>query len=235
MKQLTNHKPKHLINLLGKPFLFYLLKNLSQAGYNEVILVVGYQSAKFGEFLENYQKKLPSAIKITLLDQFKICGENKYGTLLPLKCVKDLVGKENFLMVCGDNLYSVNDLRSFNCDDRYCYIGGFVSEHPEKYGVLVSNNGFLTEIIEKPAKFVGNLINAGLYKFTPEIFEKVPQVKLSSRGEYELTDAVSLLAKEGKVKIKRIKEFWFDFGNPADIIKLSRFLEKKSKNGDLAN
>jgi bifunctional UDP-N-acetylglucosamine pyrophosphorylase/glucosamine-1-phosphate N-acetyltransferase len=73
---------------------------------------------------------------------------------------------------------------------------------------------------------VGNLINTGLYKFTPEIFNKVSKIKKSPRGEYEITDAITLLAEEKKVKVKKIDDHWLDFGNPGDIVKLFRFLKK---------
>ena len=68
-----------------------------------------------------------------------------------------------------------------------------------------------------------------MYKFTPEIFDKIFQIEKSSRGEYEITDAISLLAKEKKVKVKKLNDFWMDFGRPEDIIKISRFLNSKCK------
>ena len=220
MLHLTNNKSKVLINVRKRPFLFYVLKNLQKAGFSDIIIVVGYKQEKFREFLRNF------GFKAKLVNQFEILGEEEYGTLCPLKCIKDIVGKENFLMLCGDNLYSVKDLKNFNIADNLNYIAGLRHKHPEKYGVLVSKNGFLEQIVEKPKKFVGDLINTGLYKFTPEIFEKIPQIHLSPRGEYELTDAISLLASERKVKIKEIEDYWLDFGNPGDIIKMCRFLKE---------
>lgn len=222
MLHLTRNKSKHLIKVEKKPFLAYLLNNLIKAGYKELILVIGYKDEIIKEFLEKYNYKY----KIKIVNQFEILGKKEYGTLCPLKCVNNIVGKENFLAVYGDNLYSVKDLKAFNIDDNYNYVAGFIHKKPEKYGVLVSDNGFLKKIIEKPKKYVGNLINTGLYKFTPEIFEEISKVKLSPRGEYELTDAITLLAKKKKVKIKKIKDYWLDFGNPADIMKLSQFFKK---------
>jgi len=221
MLHLTRKKSKHLINVLKKPFLTYLLDNILKAGYDDLILVIGYKKEKWEEFLKKYKYNLK------VVNQFEILGgkEKEYGTACPLKCVKDVVGKENFLMVCGDNLYSPEDLENFNIDDDYDYIAGFPHQNPEKYGVLYLENDFLKEIVEKPKEPLGNLINTGLYKFTPEIFEKISEIKLSPRGEYELTDAINLLAKKKKVKVKEIEDYWLDFGNPADIIKLSRFFK----------
>ncbi len=220
MLHLTNKKSKHLINIQKKPFLAYLLDNLLEAGYKELILVIGYKERMMREFLRKYN------YKVKIINQFQVLGKKEYGTLCPLKCVKNTIGKENFLAVYGDNLYSVKDLKAFNINDNCNYVAGFFHSQPQKYGILIPKDGFLKKIVEKPKKQVGNLINTGLYKFTPEIFDKVSQVKLSPRGEYELTDALSLLAKENKVKIKKIKDYWLDFGNPADILKFYRFLKK---------
>lgn len=220
MLHLTKNRPKQLIKILSAPFLTYLLDNLLEAGYKELILVIGYKKEEIRDFLKR------SKYKACLVDQFEVLGKKEYGTACALKCVKDIVGKENFLMVYGDNLYSIKDLKSFNIKDRYSYVAGFLHSKPEKYGVLKVKDGFLKKIIEKPRKHVGNLINTGLYKFTPEIFDKVYRIDISERGEYELTDAINLLAKEEKVKVKEIQDYWLDFGNPADVIRVSQFLKK---------
>lgn len=226
MKHLSKNKSKHLICVEHKPFLAYLLDNLTKAGYSEFILVVGFRADLMDEFLKKYN------YKATVVNQFEILGpkEKEYGTLCPIKCVKDIVGDESFLAVYGDSLYSVKDLKSMNIDDEYTYVAGLQHAHPEKYGVLLTDDGFLKEIVEKPKEYIGNLINSGLYKFTKDVFDKIPQVTLSPRGEYELTDAITLLAKEHKVKVKKIEDEWLDFGNPGDVIKLSRFLKDCQKN-----
>ncbi len=228
MLRLTNNKPKHLINVCKRPFLAYLLDNLFEAGYKDIILVVGYKEDLMKKFLEGYKSSIKDPKKIiTLVSQYEILGskEKEYGTACPVKCVKDAVGDESFVFLYGDNLYSIEDLRKMNRDDEYCYVAGIENENPEKYGVLITEGGFLKEIIEKPKEYVGNLINTGLYKFTPDIFKKLPQIKKSSRGEFEITDAVSLLAKEKKVKVKKIEDYWKDFGNPGDVIKISKLFK----------
>ena len=225
MRHLSRNKSKHLIKIQKKPFLGYLLDNLLKAGYKELILVVGYKEEIIREFLKEY------GYKAIVVNQFEILGgrEKIYGTACPLKCVKDIIGREHFLFVCGDNLFSVEDIKAMKVEGKYNYIAGFYHQRPEKYGVLITDNGFLKKIVEKPKKYVGNLINAGLYKFTPEVFDKVSKIRKSVRGEYEITDVINLLAKQGKVKVKKIKDYWIDFGSPADIIRFSQFL-KTSKN-----
>ena len=231
MLHLTNNKPKHLINVQQRPFLSYLLDNLFRAEYRDITLVVGYKGELVEEFIKQYTPPVGGEFKIKFISQYEILGpkEKEYGTACPLKCVKEIVKDKSFIFLCGDNLYSVEDLKAMNVDDEYSYVAGLEHDHPEKYGVLITDNGFLKEIKEKPKEFYGNLINAGMYKFTPDVFEKISQIKKSPRGEYEITDVISLLAKNKKVKVIKIKDYWLDFGNPGDIIKLSKFIKNGSR------
>lgn len=234
MLELSKDKSKHLIEVEERPFLAYLLDNIYQAGYREIILVVGFKAEMIEQFVNEY-KKNKEGLDIKIVSQFEILGskEKEYGTACPIKCVKDLIKNENFISLCGDNFYTVDDLKLMNINDNFCYVAGLERSNPEKFGVLIparsaggeDGEDFLEKIIEKPKEFVGSLINTSLYKFTPEIFDKVFQIEKSERGEYEITDAISLLAKGKKVKIKKINDFWMDFGKPEDIKKFANFLQ----------
>lgn len=224
MLDLSKDKPKHLIEVKGKPFLYYLLDNLKKAGFEEIIMVVGYKKEFMEDFLANYNNDF----NITLVNQFDILGEDRYGTACPLEATKDLLQGESFLAVYGDNLYSVEDLRNLNIDDDYSYVAGLPHETPENYGVLQVENDLLKKIVEKPKKPVGNLINTGLYKFTPDVFDHLSEIDLSPRGEYELTDVINILAEQNKVKTLGLKGMWLDFGRPEDIKKVEKYLDDKN-------
>jgi len=242
MLELSKDKSKHLIEVKKRPFLAYVLDRLIAAGYYDIILVVGFGAQLMEDFAKNYiASAKKDGLKIETVDQHKILGPKSkiYGTACPLMCVKDKIGKKNFIYLYGDNLFSERDLKSMNIDDEFCYIAGLKHENPEKYGVLIRDGeDFLDKIIEKPspAKIyelnLGGqeslLINAGLYKFTPDVFGKLDKIEKSPRGEYEVTDAISLLAKEKKVKIKQIEDYWLDFGNPNDIEKVEKFLNENN-------
>ena len=235
MLHLTANKSKHLIEVQKRPFLAYLLDNLFLAGYRDLILVVGYKEELIKYFIEKYNPPLkslrPSQYKIRMVSQYEILGPKSviYGTACPLMAVKDILKNNQFVYLCGDNLYSAEDLRAMNSSGQDCFIAGIYKNNPERYGVLKEEKGLLIEIKEKPKEYVGNLVNTGLYKFTPEVFGKLDKIKKSPRGEYEITDVINLLARQKKVRVKIIKDFWMDFGNPADIIQLSYFLKSFKK------
>jgi bifunctional UDP-N-acetylglucosamine pyrophosphorylase/glucosamine-1-phosphate N-acetyltransferase len=228
MLSLSKDKPKHLIEINDKPFLSYLLDNIFLAGYKDITLVVGYMPEAMESFRDNYIPPVKGDFELKIVNQFEHFNfDDKSGTAVPLMCVKNI--NEQFLYISGDNFYSVEDLRAININDDYNYVSGVVNKHPENFGVLSSEGEFLTKIVEKPKEFVGSRVNASLYKFTPEIFEKINKIEKSPRGEYEITDAVTVLAKEKKVKINNIKGFWMDFGRPEDIEKLSNFINADNK------
>ena len=161
MLHLSKDKPKHLIEVNGRPFLAYVLDNLFLAGYRDVILVVGYKKELMDDFKSNYTAPGKEKFEISFVNQFEILGpkEKIYGTACPLMCVKDI--NEQFLYICGDNFYSIEDLRGINIDNDYNYVAGAVSDHPENFGVLVEEGEFLKEIKEKYIpiiKYISNRI-----------------------------------------------------------------------------
>jgi len=219
-KELTKDQPKHLLEVAGRPFLYYQMTDLLKAGFTEMILVVGYKAEQFEEFVNKYD--FPAQI----VNQFVKVPE-KYGTACAVLAAEDLVKEENFVSIAGDGLFLPEDIKSMMVDDDLNYIAGLSVNNPEQYGVLQTNDdGFLREIVEKPQEFVGNLVNTAFYKFTPEIFAKLKQIEKSDRGEYEIIDAINLLAKENKVKVKKVKS-WHDFGKPSDIPIIEQYLKDK--------
>ncbi len=223
MQALAKTRPKHLIEVFGKPFLYYLLTNLKAVGFQEVIMVTGYLSHQFDDFFAVYRDEFPIFCTV---NQFAMMGEDKYGTLIPLQAVKSVVDNEPFVVVMGDNLYALDDLRAFaNTEDDFNYIGGLKVDHPEQYGTLVPSKGdLLMRIDEKIEQPVSDIINAGIYKFNPDIYSVGDKIKPAKNGEYQITDAISLLAKENKVKIKLLQNYWLDFGRPEDISKVEQFI-----------
>ncbi len=216
MLPLTEKVPKVLVEINGKPFLYYVLKNLQVAGYDDIGIVVGYKKEKFQEFLKKYPE-----FKVTLIKQTQ-----QKGTGHAVMQAREFTEDEDFVVLGGDNLWSPSDLEAMLKQDNFCYVAGIKVDDPQKYGVLVAKNSGLVRIVEKPTKFVGNLINTGLYKFTPEIYQALEKIKESERGEYELTDSITLLAQQNKVYVIKVKVYWIDLGSKEDIPKVSEALKK---------
>lgn len=215
MLPLTEKVPKVLVPVRGKPFLWHVLQQFQYAGFKEFVIIAGYLNEKIKEFVMHYN------INAVVVEQ-----KEQLGTAHALMQAKRFCGKEQFVVAYGDNLYSMEDLRALTTMDFTSCIYGKEVENSQKYGVLVMNGNKLVRIVEKPSQFVGSTINVGLYKFTPEIWTALDKIDLSPRGEYELTDAVSMLALHGTVIVKELRDFWLDFGCKEDIPKLEGFLKE---------
>ena len=211
---LTEQIPKVLVEVNGKPFLWYVIETLKKVGVTELGIVVGYK----GDQIETFCAE--NGINVTIIQQ----PEQK-GTGHAVHVAQDFVGDENFVVVAGDVLSSAADLQKLNVDDDYNYVTACRVGDPSRFGVLVVEGEFLQKIVEKPTEFVGDLVNASAYKFTPEIFSALEKIGLSERGEIELTDAISLLAAEKKVKVVELQDYWFDLATKDDITKISDFVQ----------
>lgn len=225
MRPLTSDRPKPLLEISGRPFLYYALKNFKAAGIPEVIIAAGYKKEKMDEFAERYREEF----RITVVDQFAKCGAERYGTALAAACAAEAIGQDQFIYVYADHIHAPEEIKKFVIDDELTYMGVLRVEHPERYGVAkIDAAGFLERIVEKPKEPAGNLVNIGIFKFTPEIFGLVHTLEPSERGEYELTDAVQALAEKHQVKVIKIEGGFHEFTSPEDIPKAENFVKTSS-------
>ena len=200
MLPLTKTMPKVMIHANKKPFLEYLINNIRKAGFDDITVVIGYKKNIITDYFGN-------SLNYVIQNEQK--GTAHALSLLELK--------ENFVLMMGDNLYSPRDLKNIAIDDDYCYVGCSHSRHPELFGVIEKKDDFIKKIIEKPKKPESDLVSIGLFKFTPEIFNAIKKIKLSERGEFEIPDAINILAEEKKVKLYTIEDYMINFGSLDDI------------------
>ncbi len=98
-------------------------------------------------------------------------------------------------------------------------------QDPWRYGVLVVEGSQVSEIVEKPpyGEEPSRIINAGAYQFRQSIFDAIEKTPLSERGEYEITDSIRMLAKDGKVGfIGMCKGICIDIGDLDDLKEAER-------------
>jgi bifunctional UDP-N-acetylglucosamine pyrophosphorylase/glucosamine-1-phosphate N-acetyltransferase len=92
---------------------------------------------------------------------------------------------------------------------------------------------WLTEIIEKPqpSDAPSNLANTGIYVLSPVIFDYLGTTTRSGRGEFEITDAISSLARSGQpvAWTSIASSQWQDIGRPWDILSANAHLLARSK------
>jgi NDP-sugar pyrophosphorylase family protein len=97
---LTTHTPKSLISINGKPFIYYQLQLLREAGFNEVVLCVGNLESKIIEYVGN-------GSKFNLKVVYSSDGEQRLGTGGAILNAIKLLGSD-FFFIYGDSYLSLD-------------------------------------------------------------------------------------------------------------------------------
>jgi UDP-N-acetylglucosamine diphosphorylase/glucosamine-1-phosphate N-acetyltransferase len=224
---ITATRPKHLIKVGGKPILQFCLEAIKNAGITETIIVTHYMGDAIRQYFGDGEKL---GSHISYVEQRAVLGTGNAAG------VAESYVDEDFILVYGDLLFGQdavkNVLQSYKHGKTAAVMGVVPVDKPENYGIIeLDEQKKVKRIVEKPVtgKVPSNLANAGVYVFSDEIFGKIKQTRASVRGEWELTDAVTLLASEGKMVLaaELSKDDWFDVGRPWDLLDANNWALKR--------
>jgi UDP-N-acetylglucosamine diphosphorylase/glucosamine-1-phosphate N-acetyltransferase len=215
---ITATRPKHLIKVGGKPILQFCLEAVKKAGIDEAVIVTHYMGESIRSYFGDGAKL---GLKLSYVEQKAVLGTGNAA-----EAAEPYVDGD-FVLIYGDLLFgqdAVKDVLSqFKSGKTAAVMGVVPVDKPESYGIIEQDKeGKVKRIVEKPVagKAPSNLANAGVYVFSHDVFSKIKQTKKSIRGEWELTDAITMLAQEGKTVLaaQLSKDDWFDVGRPWDLL-----------------
>ncbi|MDI6856582.1 MAG: sugar phosphate nucleotidyltransferase, partial [Candidatus Thermoplasmatota archaeon] len=187
-----------------------------KAGVKDFIIVVGYRGEQVREYFGD-GKKLN--VKIEYAEQKK-----QLGTANALKQAEKFV-KDSFLCLSPDSLISSQVLKKL-CKQKPLTI--CIKEVPcaKELGVVKVRGNKILEISEKVEEGKA-LVNLGTYLLDPVIFDAIRKTQLSERYEYELTEALNILIREGhRLTAQKIKEVWLDIATPISLLKANELVLK---------
>lgn len=227
MRPLTLTKPKTMLPVAGKPIIQYNIESLRDNGINDILLIVRYKE----EIVRNY-----------------FGDGSDFGVNISYKTQKDFLGTANaisygedfiddsIIVLNGDII--LDDEIIHEIIKKYNYLSPDTLmlltevEDPSAFGVVEIENGNIKNIVEKPKReeAPSNLVNAGIYIFNKDIFDKIRETEISERGEYEITDSVSLQIEDNKTVIgHKTSKDWIDVGRPWELIEVNEELIGKLK------
>ncbi|MBX3118145.1 MAG: NTP transferase domain-containing protein [Fimbriimonadaceae bacterium] len=216
----THHIPKPILPLANRMTLEYAFDRLKELGIHEVCMVVG-------ENEETMKEALGSGEQFGLSLSYVRQLEPK-GLAHALGFAKDFVGEESFVMYLGDAIYSEGfQKHAKRFAESGCANLNIVKpvEDPSRFGVANTEGDRIVKLVEKPKHPESNLAMAGLYFFGPQIWEVLPELQPSGRGEYEITDAIQMLIDRGETVLAGVYEgVWYDSGTLDSFLEVSAFL-----------
>ena len=214
MHPLTYTRPKVMLPIANKPLLEWNLINAIDAGINEFVFVVSYKSEMVRNYFGDGEKW---KVKIEYVNQ----GTPK-GTAHAISVVEKFV--DEFVVLCGDTIFGKEDIK--NIIKKKNSMGLFKVENPKEYGIVETKKDKIIKIYEKMQEPFTNIINAGIYHFSKDIFNYIRKTKKSIRGEYEITDTLNMMAKKEGIHSVMLKQ-WRDVVYPWHLLDANEEILKK--------
>jgi dTDP-glucose pyrophosphorylase len=215
--KITEHIPKPMVEVAGKPMLEHILKKITEQGFSNFYISLNYKA----EIIENYfSDGNKFNCKISYLKE-----DVRLGTAGPLSLLPKNI-KTPIVVMNGDLLTHVDLglLLKFHTEHKSKVTMG-IREHEIQvpFGVVDIIDGVVKSFIEKPIYNFN--INAGIYVIDPDVLLNIPQNQY-----YDMSTLLnSLIDQNNTIACFPIVEGWIDVGRESDLIDARELysLEKK--------
>jgi UTP--glucose-1-phosphate uridylyltransferase len=252
----TKAVPKEMLPILTKPLLQYGVEEALTAGITNMAIVTGRGKRAIEDHFDNsfeLESQLNDTSKIHLLEEIKDVIDKSTFTYVRQKEIlglghailtsEPLIGNESFAVILADDLCDCEKdgvisqmIKVFN--QHKCSIVA-IEEIPmdqtHKYGIISgkliknsSNTYLVNNMIEKPKQInaPSNMAIIGRYILTPDIFDILKNIKPDRTGEIQITDALNIQAKQGKVIAYKFKGKRFDCGSVKGFLMANNYFAK---------
>ncbi|MDI6805782.1 MAG: NDP-sugar synthase [Candidatus Bathyarchaeia archaeon] len=220
LRPLSCTRPKILFPIVNKPLLEWTLERLVKNNIREVIMAVNYQTEI--AIKQHKVKKYGTHISYSH-DPLR----KPLGTGGPIKKAEKQIGRDaTFLVLNGDIYADANYTEILKLHEEKGAVATIALhkvKDPSRYGVVeLTEDNRIKRFIEKPPQkeTPTNLINAGVYAFSPEIFEHIPEGRAVSMER----EVFPKLADKGMLYGYVHEGLWMDIGKPEDYLEINKIL-----------
>lgn len=223
-----------MVRVAGKPILGHILDKVVHSPIDEAVVVVGVMQ----EILVDYvTEQYGGAIDISFVKQ-----EQTEGLAHSVYQAKSVVDNGPICIALGDMLFR-NEYRSFledhnALDDIDGSIGTKRVTNPSKYGIIETNDNRINALEEKPAEPASDLAISGFYVIEDGewLFDTIEHLLKNelrgAGGEYQLTDALQEMLKQGADLGTFNVGDWYDCGQPETLLEANKVLLESLKDSD---
>ncbi|MEI6503850.1 MAG: sugar phosphate nucleotidyltransferase, partial [Armatimonadota bacterium] len=213
-----------LVPILDRPMIEHIICGAREAGFDHLCLIVAYKGDMICDYLGDGSRL---GVRIEYVWQ-----EGPAGTGAATLMAEDFVGEEPFFLSWGDIIVGPktyqNVARAWAEERPRAVLSlNWVEDPCEGAAVYVDEDGYITEIVEKPERGTSttHFNNAGIFVFGSELFAILKGLPDSPRGEKEMPDAVKeLMAQGAKIRGLEVDGYWSDVARPSTVLSLNSTL-----------
>ena len=214
---LTRITNKHLLPIYDRPMVTYAVEALVGAGVRELMLVTGGTHA--GEFFRLFGDGHEYGIDRL----FYAYQEQEGGIAEALGLAERFVRGDRVVVMLADNVVEGSirpALENFDRQEsgaRILLAEVDQEEHLRHLGVPeLDGDGRLVRIVEKPEHPPSSYAVTGIYLYDERVFDVIPELVPSARGELEITDVNNWYVEQGAMEYDVLDGFWGDAGESID-------------------
>ena len=213
---LTRITNKHLLPIYDRPMVNYAIEALVQAGITELMLVTGGTHA--GEFF----RLLGNGHEYGIERLFYAYQEQAGGIAEALGLAERFVERDRCVVMLADNVVersleqSVTNFESQSAGARILLSAVEDPTHLRHLGVPALDGDRVLRIIEKPDDPPSNYAVTGIYFYDDSVWDIIPTLEPSGRGELEITDVNNAFVERGAMEFDVLEGFWGDAGESID-------------------
>lgn len=219
-KPFSYHMNKHLIPLAGRPMIFYPIENLVAAGFREIGLIVSERDADLKRVVGDGSRW---GIRIEYIEQKELTGLGS-----AVASAREYVGDDPFILYLGDNIAKcdlVSMVNRYFEEKMNAMLVLAKIDKPQRFGVPEIVGGEIVKVEERPIRPRSEFAVAGIYIYDNNAFKAMEAMKLSDRGQYEISDIHNYyINSDLKLGYEEIAKWWKDRGNPEDLLEGNQFI-----------
>ena len=213
---LTRITNKHLLPLYDRPMVTYAVEALVEAGIDQLMLVTGGTHA--GEFF----RLLGNGQDYGIERLFYAYQDRPGGIAEALSLAERFVAREKVCVLLADNLFErslrpvVDNFERQDHGARIVLVQLDDDEHLRHLGVAELNGERILRIVEKPDEPASRYAVTGVYFYDDQVWDVLPTLEPSGRGELEITDLNNSYVERGEMEADVLDGFWGDAGESID-------------------
>ncbi|HZS24815.1 MAG TPA: sugar phosphate nucleotidyltransferase [Gaiellaceae bacterium] len=213
---LTRITNKHLLPLHDRPMVTYAVEALVQSGIDELMLVTGGTHA--GEFFRLLGNGHEYGIDRLAYGYQEHAG----GIAEALGLAERFVAGDKVCVLLADNIFEQSlapVVENFERQERGARVvlsEVAEDEHLRHLGVARMEGDRVVEIVEKPVAPPSRFAVTGVYFYDAQVWEILPKLEPSGRGELEITDVNNWYVGRGEMEADVAGGFWGDAGESID-------------------